>query len=167
MGEVSFQTVKLSAALTRPADVTLYTAGDAVTDNTTGLLLFNDAARMSGRTGSIDSARIICSANNTTKPDLELWLFSSAITATADNAAWAPTDAEMLTLAGVIAFPVATWKVGNAGAAAAGNIAHAFDNLGLLYKLADSILYGQLVVRNGYTPVASEVFTIQLLASLD
>lgn len=167
MSSVGFNTVKLSATLTRPANTTAYTAGDAVTDNVTGLLLFNNAARNSGRTGSIDSATVLCSANQATKPDLELWLFSKSIASTADNAAWAPSDTEILDLIGVISFPVASFKVANAGAGVAGNVVQNINNIGQLYKLDAEILYAQLVVRNAYTPTSSEIFIINLLVSLD
>lgn len=167
MSGITFQTVKLSASLTRPANTTAYTAGDAVTDNTPAALAFANAARDTGKTGSIDALVIIGDANVTTKPDLELWLFAAAPTAVADNAAFIPTDAEALTCVGVILIPVADWKVGLSGAGAAGNITQTIRNIGLLYKVSDTTLYGQLVIRNAYVPVSGEKFTVNLMATLD
>lgn len=167
MQGLHFQTVKLSASLTRPANATAYTAGDAVTDNTPAVLVFANASRDAGRTGSIDTLVITGSANVATKPDLELWLFDTAPAAVADNAAFAPTDAEALRCVGVIPIPVADWKVGLSGADAAGNVVQTIRNIGLIYRTLTTALYGQLVIRNAYVPVSGEVFTVNLMSTLD
>jgi hypothetical protein len=56
------------------------------------------------------------SANQTVKATVELWLFDTTFTPDNDNAAFTPTDAELLTLVGIIQF--STWFVGDATAAA-------------------------------------------------
>lgn len=151
------QVSQISATITRPADTTTYTIGDVV-----GASSFQLGALGAGLGlgGEAKSAACITSANVTTKPDLQLWLFSAAVASvTADNAAFAPTDAEMTTFLGRIDFPVASFKVANAGSAAAGNAACIAT--GFVIPLP-TYVFGVLVVQNAYVPVSAEVFTINL-----
>lgn len=165
----------LTDAITRPNDTTQYAAGDVIAEATTndyftfGDASANPAARFKPRpTGLITGARITSSANQSTKLDAELVLFHTAFTETADNAAWNISDAQLLTRIGSIDFPAASWSAGNAAAAAAGNAFCDVDNRGLVYTLTDDmVIYGALIARNAYTPVANEVFTISLLLTFD
>jgi hypothetical protein len=141
---------------TRPADTTAYTAGDVVCNAAT--LVFPRCAR--NGSAVLQHAKIVTSANVATKPDLDLWLFDTTIAAVADNAAFAPTDAEMLTLIAVVPFATADFKVGLSGSGGSGNAVCEIKNLGI--PLNASTLYGQLVARNAYVPIASEVFKITL-----
>jgi hypothetical protein len=106
----------ISAAYTRPNDATTYAAGDVIADSTSAptILTFNRATLDRGGMGIIQSGVLVSSASVATKPDLELWLFDTAIVMDNDNAVYTPTDAEMLTLIGVIAFPQSSFKVGDA-----------------------------------------------------
>lgn len=163
---------RLSATIQRPNNTTAYAAGDVLSEVTT-----NNYHQLSGAvkgkgamSGRIKGASVIGSANQGTKPDLELWIFKDAIAEVADNAAFAPTDAEMLTLLAIIAIPVASFKVGNAGAGADGNIAQFVNQLDIPYRLdsdSDGVLHCQVVVRNAYTPVADEQITVNLDVELD
>lgn len=144
---------------TRPADTTTYAAGDVVCNAAT--LIFPSGPKHGAAV--IQHAIITSSANVATKPDLELWLFDTTVTAVADNSAFAPTDAEMLTLIAVIPFPVADFKVGLSGSGASGNVACAAANLGIpISRVSDAAIYAQLVVRNAYVPTSAEVFQIRL-----
>lgn len=167
---VKFATRRLVSTLTRPANADQYAAGDVVSATDDGHLTFSGALE-TPHTGMISGARVICNANQATKPDLELWLFRSDIGEVADNAAFAPTDAEMETLVGVIAFPTANFLIGNPGSGADGNsVCEAFP-LAIPLRLAGTpdakTIYGQLVVRNTYTPVSAEQFTVELYTTLD
>jgi hypothetical protein len=150
-------------SVTRPANTTAYTAGDVVTESTADALEFLGDEQRIG-VNIIHSAVCISSANQGTKPDLELWLFDADLTPADDNAAFAPTDAQMRTLVGVIEFPVASFKVGNSGSGADGNVACEVQDLDIVFspKAAGGMLYGVLVVRNAYTPVSAERFDIRL-----
>lgn len=153
---------KVSGSITRPANVTAYTAGDVVSD-ATGDAHFTFDAPVLGEefSGIIRSAR--CNSDDAVAPppDLELFLFHTDVVAVADNAAVAFTDAEMLTLIGIIDFPTGNFKVGKAGAGGAqACYAH---NLGIHFKSLTSKIYGQLVIRNAYVPVSGEVITVELL----
>lgn len=165
----TFKTVVIRDAITRPANTTAYTAGDVIAEVTTNdHLLFSEVVRKGPNHGSgmITNAIIRSSANQGTKLDAELWLFSVDMTEVADNAAFAPTDAELLTLVGVIDFPVASWKAGAATAGAGGNAVCLVENIGIAFRTTEN-LYGVLVARNAYTPVASEIFTVDLVIAQD
>ncbi len=169
---VQFNTHNPRASITRPANTTAYTAGDVVSDATADAhFTFENASRAGTQNkqlgGSIPTARIWSSANQATKLEGELWLFHTDIVAVADNAAFAPTDVEMLTLVGVVDFPAANWKAGAAGIGAAGNAVCEAYNLGFAFKSSEKKLYGQLVVRNAYTPVSGEIFTAEIVVSRD
>lgn len=147
-----------TASLTRPADTTAYAAGDVVTAGTAAALSFG----LNTSAGRIRSALLIDSASQATKPDIDLMLFDSSLTPDADNAAFTPTDAEMGTLIGVISFAGSAFKTGDATVGAGGNGVIVSGGLDILLSGASETIYGVLVARNAYTPVASEVFTIRL-----
>lgn len=166
MQEIRRKNHTIVGSVQRPNDTNAYTAGDVIADSTSApsvITLKNATSDFNG-SGVIDSAVCVSSFNNTTKPDLELWLFNAAPAATNDNAAFAPTDAEMLNLVGVIPFPVASFKVGNAASATSGNAACVTTNCGVVInsKAGVSDLYAVPVVRNAYTPGGLETITFTL-----
>lgn len=161
----------VTVSRTRPADTAAYSAGDAVMDSTSSptVMTFASCARHNNGAGKIESAILIGSEKQVTLPELELWLFDTTFTPDNDNAAFTPTDAEMLTLVGVINFH------GSAAAAdqvfegtGSGNCVYypkpTARNLPIYFKCGASAqdLYGCLVIRNAYTPVSAEVFTVRL-----
>jgi hypothetical protein len=166
VGEVGGKTVTVTGTVTRPAlDTNQYTAGDVVCGSTSApaVITFAGCARANSGTGVIVGAHCVDSANQTTKPQLELWLFDTTVTPDNDNAVFTPTDAELLTLVGIIQF--GTWYVGDATAAAGGNIvslATLVNHIAFDCGAAVTALYGVLVARNAYTPVADEVFSVRL-----
>ena len=164
---------QLKGSLIRPSNTTAYAAGDVISAVTTNdhYTFVNPFGRVN--TGEVLALNINSSASVATKPNLELWLFHTDIAEVADNLAFAPTDAEMLTCVGVIPIPVAGWVVGTATAGAAGNTFQQVKDLNMVMKLATANdntgnhLYCQLVARAAYTPVSAEVFTIELLVRQD
>ncbi len=155
------------ATLTRPADTNAYTAGDVIADATSGATVFT-IPNVGGTTkGGTIIQDIICidSASVATKPDLELWLFDTAPAAQQDNAAYAPTDAELLRLVGVVSFATGSFKVGLATAGAGGNSICESGQLGIpinTTQVSGGALYCMLVVRNAYVPVSAETFTFRV-----
>lgn len=148
-------TVKAEATITRLNDTTAYAAGDVWTSSTNARLEFTGMPSPLGSGFLINSALCICSAAQATKPDLELYLFDTDITdLDNDNVAWTPTDAQLLTLVGAIAFPVASFKAGDATAGAGGNAVCWVNNAAV--TCTANVLYGVVIVRNAYTPVALE-----------
>jgi hypothetical protein len=163
---VSGKTTTITGTVTRPTpDATLYTAGDALTDSASAptVITFANCGRYVGGTGFIIGALLVDSANQTTKLSCELWVFESSPTPDNDNAVFTPTDAECATLVGII--PFNTSYVGDATAGAGGNIvfpAAGISPLPFVCAAASTNLFGLVVVRNGYTPVAAEVLTFKL-----
>lgn len=157
----------IAGSFTRPSDTTAYAAGDVVSDSTSAptVITFSNATKESGGFGTLVHAICIDSANVATKPDLELWLFDTTVTPDNDNAAFTPTDAELLTLVGVIPFPTASFKVGDATVGAGGNSVCSVADINIPFKTVgatNSSLYGVLVVRNAYVPVSAESFSFRL-----
>ena len=78
-----------------------YATGDYVGPSGTATE-FTSSVRTSGDSGLIASALLI--DNGKQNITGELWLFSANVTAPADNAAWALSDADMAKLIGIITF---------------------------------------------------------------
>lgn len=156
----------VSASVTRPDDTNAYTAGDVICNSTSApvILTFPRAVVGSGESGIIAHAQLIDSASQATKLDAELWLFDTTVAMDNDNAAFTPTDAELATCLGVIEFDGTTAFVGDATVGADGNCIIQASNLAIPIRAvaAQNAIFGILVARNGYTPVASESFTIRL-----
>lgn len=175
---VRFRTpVPSRASLTRPSNTTQYAAGDVISDTTSDAhYTFGTSSdnvkssypvRRETQSGVINAARLWSSANQSSKLDAELWLFHTDIAVVADNSAFAPTDAEMLTLIGIIPFSYLDWKVGTATAGAGGNAVCEVKNIDLPIFAGKGLIYGQLVARNTYTPVSGEIFTADLVITQD
>lgn len=152
----------VTAVLTRPADTAAYAAGDQIASaviSPSGLV-FANCARANGLGGEIVGAVLIDSASAASGVLLELWVLDTAALPNNDNVAFAPSDATASGAIGVFTF--GSSFVGDP--ATTGN--RVFDS-GLVRwpyvcGAGSSDLYGLLVVRSGYTPVAAEAFTIRL-----
>lgn len=118
-----------------------YTAKDAVG----GLLTFANAARVSGGTIAIQTVIVIDDSQQ--MPALDLVLFDRTFTAPTDNAIFAPTDAELETIVGVV--PISNYADFSTNAVATRT------GLGLAAKLNGTDLFGALVTRSTPTFVAT------------
>ena len=152
----------IKATFTRPNDTTAYAAGDVVCNSTSApvIMTFSGAVNTDFQMGIIAQATLVDSSNVATKLDAELWLFDTTITMDNDNAAFTPTDAELLTLVGIVPFSTAYWKVGDSSSNAVCHV----QGLSIPFNVvhASNALYGVLVARNAYVPTAQEVFTVRL-----
>lgn len=110
-----------------------YTAGDALGASSS----FPNV----GQQGTIMSAFVVDDDDTPSGSNLELVLFRSQIVGTNDNAAFAPTDAEMLTCIGVVAI--------STHFAFADNGMSIVDNVALPYEAQDGVLYFQVIDRGG------------------
>jgi hypothetical protein len=121
-------------------------------------------ALANGRGGTIRAVTLIDSANLATPADLEIWFFDSAHTPVNDNAAFAPTDALAKKAQAIVSLPGSGSFVGNAGADAAGNRVYQVKGIDKDFKCAAASkdLWWALVVRNAYTPVSAEEFTLHV-----
>lgn len=157
---------KVTGSVTRPANTTHYAAGDVVTAGTPAAISFTNLVNAMNGTQKIVKAMLVDSANQATKGQFDLFLFSVAPSVDADNAAFTPTDAELANLVGILRFDTAI--DGDATAGADGNAVYFGKNVTGEYSMpvrtatASRTLYGVTVVRNAYTPVSDEVLTFHL-----
>ena len=157
--EVIQRTISREDWIIRPANTTQYTAGDVVADTVTRTLRFADVVLSPGSGGIVQSAMVIDSSAESTKPDLELYLFNANIVSQADNAAWAPTDTEMRACVGWISLLSTSFKTCGAN----GMIQSADKSLAFNCAVGSRDLFGVVVARNAYTPVSAEQFTFKLV----
>jgi hypothetical protein len=159
-------TKTITVSKTRPADTTTYAVGDTISESSGAgtVWTFPGFAREAGKGGTLVGASLIISTDQSIKLDSELWLFDAAPTTTLnDNVAWAPTDAEMKTLLGIVFFPAALWKAGS------GNGCVDLDALSKAFQCvaAGSAIYGVLRAANAYVPTSGEEITIRLHVAQD
>ena len=126
-----------------------YSANDAVG----GLLTFENAALVSGAGGFVTDMQIIDDAGQ--DAELELWLFDQTFTAMADNAAWAPSEADLENLIAIITTADGAW-------CAAGTPSVARVECLQRYELAATSLFGQLVTRGTPTYAATDDITVKI-----
>jgi hypothetical protein len=153
---------EIVVTFTRPADTTAYAIGDHVTNSTTVpvALAFTNFANRNGGYATIMSATIYSSrATNSALLDLELFNGAAAPTATNDNAAYNPSDADRDDVAGIINFPIANLIAGSSN-----KIWVATTPVGLQIKCdaATSTIWGFIRMGTAYTPDSAEVFTVTL-----
>lgn len=156
--------VAVTAAKTRPNDTNTYASGDVINESTSAgtNLTFSNVVKQPGGSATLAKVVIDSSANVATKLQCELWIFDTAPTADNDNAAFTPTDAEMLRCVAVI--PIVTSYIGDATSGAGGNARLSSGAISepLFCASGSTSLYGAIVARNAYVPVAQEVFTVKL-----
>jgi hypothetical protein len=114
-----------------------YTSGDAMG----GMMTFANAAAVAGGSGLLLAATALCKTPSLL-PILELWLFDSTFTPTADNSPFAPSDADMAKCLGVV--PIAAWYDDTANSLATWRGVQP-------YVLTGTSLFGQLVTRTAVT----------------
>jgi hypothetical protein len=135
----------------------IYAAGDALG----GLLTFADAADSDYGSGVIEAFVVI--DKDQEMDGLELHLFNQTFTATADNAAFDPSDADMANWIGFIEVVAGDY------ADFADNSAAILRNQNLPFNLvADGTsLFGQLVTRATPTYTATSDITVKLIIQQD
>jgi hypothetical protein len=129
-----------------------YVAGDAVG----GLLTFTNAARAVSGGGVIKSVVIVDDAGQDV--EMELWLFSQTFTPMADNAPWAPSEADLENLIGVVSTEDSAqgWLAAGTPSAIDIEVAKRFD------LVLTANLYGQLVTRGAPTFAAADDVTVKV-----
>lgn len=132
-------------------NTTQYTANDAWADTTPtvgGFLL----AELAGISGSIVDAVIQSTIDPATLLQGEVWLFDASVTAITDNAVFALSDANALTLVGVIPFTLASSVAGSG----TNSMAHVIGiDTGFDCRVKAG-LYFLIKVKNAYTPASAE-----------
>ena len=133
----------------------IYAAGEAVG----GLLTFTGAVDGTVLSGTITKVVIVDDDNE--KSPLELVLFDRTFTATADNAAFDPTDADMENCIGVVFITTAAYSSFNDN-----SVATVVDQP-LDIVLAGTSLFGQLITRGTPTYTATTDITVKLVIRQD
>ena len=141
------ETEGISISQTPTVTAGAYIANDAVG----GLLTFALAARISGGGGVVKDVIILDDAGQ--DAELELWLFNATFTAMADNAAWAPSEADLRKLVGVV-------TTANGAYFPAGTPSVALVEVSQRYDLVGTSLFGQLVTRGTPTYAATDDVTV-------
>ncbi len=144
--------------ITRPADSNAYAANDAFSNSTsaplTGGYPLISVARAPGGSGTITDAIFSTSASMALQG--ELWIFDQPVTNVNDNAAFAISDAEALTLVGVIPF--------NCVDTTSNNAISYVTNIGVGYNCVGTStnLYCLVKVINAPTPGSAEILGVRL-----
>ncbi len=131
-----------------------YATGDYM-GTTTSPQSFTSVVRTSGGTGIIKSL-IISDKITTANVAMELWVFSATFTAPTDNAAWAISDAEALTVLGIIPIVTSKWY------ASSNNQIYIDDTINIVIKPAATSLFYALVARGTTPAFTSADITINL-----
>jgi hypothetical protein len=145
VGQLGGESISISQTPTVTAGA--YSADDAVG----GLLTFANAGRFTGGSGVIKNIVIIDDAGQ--DAELELWLFNDTFTPISDNAAFAPAEADLHKLVGVITTENGTWFECGTPSVCDIEIAKGFNLVG-------TSLYGQLVTRGTPTFAATDDITV-------
>jgi hypothetical protein len=144
-------------SITRPADTNVYAANDAYSDSTSaptaGGFTLAGVARAAGKSAILTDLVVVNSNPAATPLQGELWIFDVAVTNVNDNAAFAISDAEALTLVAKVPFTMVQ-GVNN-------NHVH-LQNLGIGVTTSGSANLRFLVkVLNAYTPASAEVLSFR------
>jgi len=158
-------TTTIDGAVTRPADVIPYTINDAMANAAAGAVATTlaNCAREEAGGGVIINVICIDSANVAAKPDIELWIFDTAVTAINDNVAFTITDVEAATNIAVIHFEV--WDAGDDTVGAGGNcVSRPILDQPIEFTCGAGLrdLFALWKFKNAYVPVASETFTARV-----
>jgi hypothetical protein len=156
-----------SATLTRPADVVPYASGDAMTNSTTVpvALTFANIANRNGGSFAIFTAHLVSSNQAGTGPFiLDLYNGASAPTATNDNAAYNPSDADRNNCIGTIIFPAANVNAGSSNKVIIGATPPIIMSR---CDASTTSIFGLLKAGAAYTPISAETFKIFLAGVRD
>lgn len=147
----------VDVTVVRPANTTAYTANDTWAENTpaAGGSTFASASRLSGKSGLITDLCVFGSAAQATQLQGELWLFDAAVTAVADNAAFALNITDLRKLVARIPFVLADAAAG-VSLAEVENINRGFTTVG------SADLRALIKVKNAYVPTSGEALTFRL-----
>lgn len=151
-GDVPVKADGITISQTPTITAGAYSEGDAVG----GKLTFANAAKVSGGGGMLSTVIIVDDAGQDV--ELELWLFNQDFTSMSDNAAWAPSEADLENLVGVISTEDSAqgWLAAGTPSAVTINEMMRYDCVG------STSLYGQLVTRGTPTFVATDDVTVKI-----
>lgn len=153
----------VGGSTTRPADTTAYATGDLVANSTTAgsvVPIPITAARITGGSGTILRVRLSTSHTSLAGTDVfRVHLFKLTPTvANGDNGAYSVNGVAAIEIgySDVTLNRIYTDGAKGVGTPATGN-AMIYDT-----AVASQLIYGLIEVRNAYTPISGEVFTLAL-----
>lgn len=149
-----------ATSITRAANTTTYAVNDVMNDTTVTTMLAFTVSRANDLKGWIVGGKAVSSAAQATLPNIDLLLFSSNFAIAADNAAFAPTYAQMQTYLGKVRFQ--TWVNRGVRCESDGSVESSFQ---FTPASGTQIIYGVLVVQNAYIPVSAE--TLQFFLDVE
>lgn len=132
------------------SNAAIYAAKDAVG----GKLTFANAARKTAEGGVIEAITII--DNDQQMAELDLVIFNDDITTGTDNAAYDPSNADLLKAVGVVTILAADYADLNANSLAT------IRGLNIPFQCVATSLYGQLVTRGTPTYASTSSITVIL-----
>ncbi len=149
LAEIQMRAEGTTVSQTPTVTAGAYAANDAVG----GLLTFANAARVTGGGGVVKNVIILDDAGQDAA--MELWLFSVTFTAMSDNAAWAPSEADLRNLVVIVNTADGAWF-------AAGTPSAARIEVSQRYDLTGTSLFGQLVTRGTPTFAATDDVSVKI-----
>lgn len=152
---VSQTLFSVAASLTRPADTTAYTVGDAVTDSTSAPTTLSLSSVGSGNSSQIeiDSVIVTSSVKGSVLPYFRVYISNNAMTATNDNSAFALSASENNNVCAQI-------DMGAPYAAVGSTRLERHDLAIVCTTSSTNTLNVLLVIDNAYTPASGEVFRV-------
>ena len=160
IGAVGSNTKAAATSITRAANTTTYDVNDVMNDTTATTMLQFTVARANDLKGWIVGGKAVSNAAQATLPNIDLLLFSSDFAIAADNAAFAPTYAQMQTYIGKVRFQ--TWVNRGVRCESDGSVESAFQ---FTPASGTQIIYGVLVMQNAYIPISAE--TLQFFLDVE
>lgn len=158
IGKTGGDPYRSTATLIRPGNATQFAAGDVFGDISGQPLYFPNVGIYGGGGALWVDTVCIDNTSESTKPNLRLYLYDSLVAMQADNAAWAPTDDDETRSLAYCEFT--NWEVGSGNSK---SFARPSTGTALLTCVhGQTGIWGVVVERGTYTPVAQERLTIRL-----
>ena len=148
----------LVVSQTPTIDTSIYASGDAIG----GLLTFNFSGSDTGYQGVITKIVVIDKASQAAP--LDLILFDRTFTATADQAPFDPTDADLANCIGHISIAATDYVAFNDNSVASKTSGR---QLPFYFLLNTGQIFGQLVVRSAPTYAAATDLTVKVIIEVD
>lgn len=154
----SGSTKVITCGITRPANVTPYSAGQCVSDNSGAALFISTIGRISAGTGIISNGELIITSNPTVKPDLALLIFQSTLNMGSDGASIGITQSQLLTHRGTLRFSGANTTVIN-GMTLYDAVQ---SNIQFVCGAGSQNLFGYIITLSAWTPGSADIVRFNL-----
>jgi hypothetical protein len=153
--------VAAAAEITRPANATPYTFGDAISDNATAYMTLAGVTRVASSVGYISGIQLETDLRTSTQ-QVRVHLFSAAPTAIADNAPFTMLYANKAIALGFIDLPAFQSGPDNGSTSA-----RTFLNDGLRFRIVSDAsgspsIYGLLEDRSASTPANTQKYYLSI-----